>query len=115
MPRQLFEQGAIGRDQDEIFALAFEPHAAVSADQLAEIDRQIGRDGEFAEAIEDGDHRFGLEAGGGGIPERERAEAIGVDVLGAFLQLGEGGERVAGPRDRADYRLPAAPCGRPAR
>ena len=74
-----------------------QPDPAVAADQLAEVGRQVGGKRELA-------NRSPAPAiiasadmpGGRGVPERERRQAVGVDVLGALLQLGERRDRVAG-------------------
>ena len=39
---------------------------------------------------------LGGHAGGGGVPQRQVRDAVGVDVLRALFQLGERGEGVAG-------------------
>ena len=55
--------------------------------------RVVAGVGELAEAAEDIDHRLGVEAGGGGVPQGEVADAVGVDVFGAFNEFGKGSDR----------------------
>ena len=45
--------------------------------------------------VEHGQHAARIQPRRGGIPERERRQPIGVDVLGRLLQLGELRQRIA--------------------
>src|SRR5207237_1170225 len=75
---------------------AFDLDAAVAADEFGDVGGEVGGQRELAEAAQDVDHGVGGQAGGGSVPQRQGGEAVGVDVFGAFLQLGERGEGVAG-------------------
>ena len=52
--------------------------------------------GNFAYCSRVVEHLLGRVAGGAGVPEAEPRDAVGVDVLGRALQLGEDREFVAG-------------------
>src|SRR5205807_539315 len=93
---EFFEQRTVGADQAEGVGEFFQPHPAVAADQVLQVDRQVARQRELAVRRKDGDHVAGGHAGGGGVPERERRNPIGVNVFRAFFQLGERGQRVTG-------------------
>ena len=96
LPRQLFEQRPVLGDQPELAVDPLEPDPPVAADQLAQVGRHVRGNGKLGIGLERLDHRVGRHAGGGGVPERERRQAVGVNVLGALLQLGERRDRVAG-------------------
>ena len=96
LPRQLFEQRLVLGDQPELAVDSLEPHSAVTAHQLAQVGGQVRGKGKLGVGLECLDHLLGGHAGGGGVPQRERRQAIGVNVLGALLQLGERRDRVAG-------------------
>src|SRR5262249_1073663 len=57
---------------------------------------EVGGQGELAVLAQHLDHRGGGQAGGGGVPQRQGGEAVGVDGFGAFLQFRERRKRVAG-------------------
>jgi len=96
LPRQLFEQGSVGRDQNEVGVATLQPHTAVSTHQLLEVDRKIRRERKLAESRQRVDHLIGGEPGSGRVPQRQGGESIRVDMLGAFLQFREWSKRVAG-------------------
>ncbi len=73
--------------------LQFDP--SVATDQLADVGREVRRQGEFAEPSKYINHRIGRHAGRGGVPQRQGGQAVGVNVFRTFLQLGEGRQRVA--------------------
>ncbi len=93
---QLLQQGPVGGDQPQCPVDPLERHPAVAPDQLAEVDRQVRRHRELAVGGQGVDHRLGRHPGRRGVPERERGQPVGVDVLRALLQLGERRDRVAG-------------------
>ena len=45
------------------------------------------------------------QPGGGGVPDRERRDPVGMDILRAFLQLSEGRDRVARGLEALALRL----------
>ena len=68
---------------------------AVAGHRLGDVDEQRVRDGVPAVGQQRVDDLLGVVAGGAGVPEAERGEPVGVDVLRAALELGEGGDRLA--------------------
>ena len=96
LARQLFQQRGVLGDQAEGPVDPGEPDPAEAPDELPEVGRQAGGERELAVLRQRGDHRVGRDPRGRGVPEREGREAIGVDMLRALLQLGEGCDRVAG-------------------
>ena len=98
LTRQLLEQRPILGRQPELSVDPLQPDPTVTADQFAEVGRQVGGNGEFGIGLQRLDHRVGGHAGGGGVPERQRGQAVGVDVFGALLDLREWSDRVAGLR-----------------
>ena len=96
LPRQLFEQRAVLGDQPKLPVDARQPDPAVTAHQLAQVGRHVGGQRKLREPLECLDHRVRRHAGGRRVPERERRQTIGVNVLRALLQLGERRDRVAG-------------------
>src|SRR5262249_54587102 len=64
--------------------------------QLGDVGGEVVRQRELAEPPQHVEHLVGGHPRGGGVPQRQRRQPVGVDVLGALLQLGERGEGVAG-------------------
>ena len=62
---------------------------------VGDVDQQRVRHGVAGVGEQDVDDLLGVVAGGPGVPQAERGDAVGVDVLGSALELGEGGDRVA--------------------
>ena len=96
LARQLFQQRGVLGDQAEGPVDPGEPDPAEAPDELPEVGRQAGGERELAVLRQRLDHRLGRHPRGRGVPEREGGEAIGMDMLRALLQLGEGCDRVAG-------------------
>ena len=96
LARQLLQQRGVLGDQAEGPVDPGEPDPAEAPDELPEVGRQAGGERELAVPRQRVDHRVGRDPRGRGVPEREGGEAIGVDMLRALLQLGEGCDRVAG-------------------
>ena len=78
-----------------VMELADELQPAEPRHRLGDVDEQRVRDGVAAVAQQDVDDLLGVVAGGAGVPEPERGEAIGVDVLRRALELGERRDRAA--------------------
>src|SRR5437773_2829064 len=78
-----------------MLAVALELDAAVTAHLIGEVGGEIVWQRKLAVRAQRLDHLVGGHAGGGRVPERQRRQAIGVNVLGAFFQLGEGRQRIA--------------------
>ncbi len=72
---------------------------AVAGHGVDDVDQQRLRHRVAGETDQRVDHLFGVMAGGAGVPQRQRGDAVGVDVFGCAFQLGErrdGGARRAG-------------------
>ena len=72
-----------------------ETRATVAAELLAHEVEHERRDGVAGECGQAAGDVVAVEPHGGGVPQRQRREAIGVDVLGGLLELGETGQEVA--------------------
>ena len=70
--------------------------AAVAVHGLGDLGEQGVGHRESRVGDEDVDDGFGVQPGGSGVPQGQRGDPVGVDVLGRPLQLGEGGDVAAG-------------------
>ena len=95
LPGEFLEQRLVGADQLQLVLVLEQLDAAIAADGLAEVGAEVRRQRKLAVTGQDVDHRRRGQAGGGRVPQRQIGEPIGVDVLGAFFQLGERSEGVA--------------------
>ena len=75
-----------------------QPQPAVARHRLGDVDEQRVRDGVAAVLQQRVDHLLGVVAGGAGVPEPERRQPVGVDVLRRPLELGERRDRLAAVR-----------------
>ena len=75
-----------------------ELQAAVAAHGVDDVDEQRLGDGVAGEADERVDDLLGVVPGGPRVPQRQRGDAVGVDVLGGAFELREGSDRRAGLR-----------------
>ena len=97
LPRQLFEQGPVAGGQPKLPVDPLQPDPAIAADQLAQVgwhvrrNRKLGITSPAPSIIASADM-----PGRRRVPERERGQTVGVDVLGALLQLGERRDRISG-------------------
>ena len=82
--------------------------APVAAHRVDDVDEQRLRDGVAGEADERVDDLLGVVPRGARVPQRQRGDAVGVDVLGGAFQLGERSDRRAGLRRRPGGRPRAA-------
>ena len=73
-----------------------ELQAAVAAHGVDDVDEQRLGDGVAGEPDERVDDLLGVVPGGPGVPQGQRGDAVGVDVLGRAFELREGGDRRAG-------------------
>ena len=73
-----------------------QPQPAVAAHRLGDVDEQRVRHGVAAEGQQRVDHLLGVVARGARVPQAQRRQPVGVDVLGGALELGEGRDRLAG-------------------
>ena len=83
---------------------------AVAAHGVDDVDQQRLRDREPGPPDQRVDHLLGVVPGGAGVPQRERRDPVGVDVLGGAFQLGErcdvgAGRRGIGVGDLQQQRL----------
>ena len=69
---------------------------AVAVHRVGDVDEQGVRDGVAAVGDQRVDDLLGVVAGGAGVPQAERGEPVGVDVLGGALELGERRDGPAG-------------------
>jgi hypothetical protein len=94
--QHLLEHGPVGGDQHQpVHRMLLEPEPPVPRHRLRDVDEQGVRDGVPAVGQQGVDDLLGVVAGGARVPEPERREAVGVDVLGAALELRERGDRLA--------------------
>ena len=95
VPRDFGDEGAIvGLDQ-QIAVVARQADAPVARDLLHDVGADVGRHIVLGELIEFAQHFVGLQAGRGRIPQRERRDAVGVQIFRAFFQLGKARQRIA--------------------
>ena len=71
-------------------------HAAIATDEVAEVGRQVAREGKLAELAEDVHHLVRGHPRGGGVPQRQRRKPIGMNVFRTFLKLGKRRQRITG-------------------
>ena len=67
----------------------------VATHGVDDVDEQRLRDGIAGEADERVDDLLRVVPGGTGVPQGQRGDAVGVDVLRRAFELGEGGDRRA--------------------
>ena len=103
----LDEEVFVGRGEPEVTGVVveFEAESAVAGDVLSDLGEDVFGDGVFGELLEVTDDVLGGVAGGGGVPQREGGNAVGVHVVGALDELGEGGQGVAGGREAGIERF----------
>ena len=103
------EHRPVQRDEHEaVHRRLGQLQAAVAAHGVDDVDQQRLRDGVAREADERVDDLLRVVPGGAGVPQRERGDAVGVDVLGRAFELGERGDRRAGLGGGRDGRPRAA-------
>ncbi len=96
-PQDLLQHGAVGAGQDQaVHGVLGEGEAAVARHGLGDVDEQRVRDGVAGVLHERVDDLLGVMTGGPGVPQAERGDPVGVDVLGGPLQLGEGSDGTPG-------------------
>ena len=67
-----------------------DPQPAVTVHRLGDVDQQAVGHRVAAVGEQGVDHLLGVMPGGPGVPQAERSQSVGVDVLRRPLQLGEG-------------------------
>ena len=99
LPEYLLEYGPIQRDEHQAVDRRLgELQAAVAAHGVDDVDEQRLGDGVAGEADERVDDLLGVVPGGPRVPQRQRGDPVGVDVLGGAFELREGSDRRAGLR-----------------
>ena len=97
MPQDLLEHRPVGAVQHQaVRRVLLQREAAVAVHRVGDVDEQRVRDGVTAVGDQRVDDLLGVVAGGAGVPQAERGEAVGVDVLGGALELGERRDGPAG-------------------
>lgn len=95
--QDLLQHRPVGAGQHQsVHGVLGEGQAAVAGHGLGDVDEQGVRDGIAGVLDERVDDLLGVVAGGAGVPQAERGDPVGVDVLGGPLQLGEGGDGTPG-------------------
>ncbi len=96
-PQDLFQHRSVGAGEHQsVHGVLGEGQAAVARHGLGDVDEERVRDGVAGVLDERVDDLLGVMAGGPGVPQAERGDPVGVDVLGSPLQLGEGGDGTPG-------------------
>ena len=95
MPRDFGHEGTIiGLDQ-QVAVVARQADTPVARDLLHDVGADIGRHIVLGELIELAQNFIGLQPGRGRIPQGERRDAVGVQIFGAFFQLGKTRQHIA--------------------
>ena len=97
--QHLLEHRPVVADQHQpVDRVLLQPQPAVARHRLGDVDQQRVRDGVAAVLQQRVDDLLGVVAGGARVPEAERRQPVGVDVLGRPLELGERRDRLAAVR-----------------
>ena len=95
VPADLFGQRAIVGGQHEMVRTARQTQPAVARSVIANLDRHVLRHFVLGELVQRLDDLIGIDARRRGVPDRQRRDAIRVDVFGRLDQFGEPGQMVA--------------------
>jgi hypothetical protein len=96
LPEHLLQHRSVERDHHEAVDRGVgELQAPVAAHRVDDVDEQGLRHRVPRVADERVDHLLGVVAGGAGVPQRQRCDAVGVDVFRRALELGERRDRRA--------------------
>ena len=94
--QHLLEHRAVGGDQDQpVHRVLLQAQPPVPRHRLRDVDEQRVRDRVAGVAQQRVDDLLGVVAGGAGVPQPQRGQPVGVDVLRRALQLGERRDRLA--------------------
>jgi hypothetical protein len=93
--RQLDQQRLLIGDQQQLVGTRLQPQPAPTPGQFMNIGDNVLWHRVLGEASQALDHRVGRQTSGGGIPERQRCDSVGVNILWALLELGERRNRLA--------------------
>ena len=93
----LLQDRHIGGVQDQAMGgVGDELESTVTAHRLGNLGEQGVRHREARVGDESVDDRLGVQARGARVPQGQRSDPVGVDVLGGAFQFGEGGDGAAG-------------------
>ena len=93
----LLQDCRLGRFQDQpVSRMLVDAHPAIPRHRLGDIDKQSLRNREARVVLQHVHDLLRIVAGGAGVPQRQRRDAVGVDVLRGPLQFGERGQGRAG-------------------
>ena len=94
--KHLLEHRAVEADQGQpVHGALHQLQPAVAGHRVDDVDQQRLRHRVARERHQRVDDLLGVVAGRAGVPQRQRRDAVGVDVLGRAFQLGERGDRGA--------------------
>ena len=97
VPLDLGEHSGVERDERQSVDRTLDQlQPAVARHGLGDVHEQRLGHGEARVGDQDVDHLLGVVPGGPGVPQGQRRDPVGVDVLGRALELGEGGQRLSG-------------------
>ena len=96
LPDDFGDESGIFADEQEGNAFTDQFDPPETADGVFDVPRHIGGEGIFAEFVQCAKDVPGVQAGGGRVPQRERGDAVSVDVFGGFFKFGKAREGVAG-------------------
>ncbi|RPK61041.1 hypothetical protein EES43_16135 [Streptomyces sp. ADI96-02] len=90
-PQDLLQHGPVGGGEHEpVHGVLGQGEPPVPRHRLGDVDQEGVRHGVAGVLDERVDDLLGVVPGGAGVPQPERGDPVGVDVLGRTLQLGEG-------------------------
>ena len=94
--QDFFEHRAVEADQGQaVNGALHQLQPPVAGHHIDDVDQQRLRHGVARERHQRVDHLLGVVPGRAGVPQRQRGDAVGVDVFGRALQFGERGDRGA--------------------
>ena len=94
--QHLLEHRPVVADQHEaVHGVLLQPQPAVARHRLGDVDEQRVGDGVPAELQQGVDDLLGVVPGGARVPQPQRRQPVGVDVLRRPLELGERRDRLA--------------------
>ena len=79
--RNLFRQYGVVGGKNEIAVLSVKLKPAVARGIVPDLDEDMRRHRVFREALEGRDDALSFQARGASVPNRQRSDAVGVDVL----------------------------------
>ena len=99
VPQDLLEHRPVpGHHDQPVRGVGLQHQPAVAAHGVDDVDQQRLRDREAGPADQGVDDLLGVVPGGAGVPQRQRGDPVGVDVLGGAFEFGERRDVGAGRR-----------------